>query len=104
MVHPGSSVQDAASICAQCPLTGAVRISRLGPDGVSYLPGKLLTDYFAGEAAAMCPDSHFEEFHLSKCKRGMRRTAMVRFLPTIHTPSRKKAARRFLSGAAPQMP
>jgi predicted CXXCH cytochrome family protein len=59
------------SVCAQCHLTGAARVSRARP----YRPGELLSDstlYFVWTQAAagvQSANSHFERLEQSACKR-----------------------------------
>jgi hypothetical protein len=62
------------SVCAQCHLTGAARISRSNArDG--YRPGELLTDYAtyfvwsSSDSPIMSANSHFEKLQQSSCKR-----------------------------------
>jgi predicted CXXCH cytochrome family protein len=62
------------SVCAQCHLAGAVRISRAVATGESYRPGRRLSDYSAvflwadPESSGMNVNSHFEKLQQSKCK------------------------------------
>jgi tetratricopeptide (TPR) repeat protein len=62
------------SICAQCHLTGAVRIARARDKGGAWRPGEALTDYSAfftwsgAGAAPLRVNSHFEELLRSACK------------------------------------
>lgn len=62
------------SICAQCHLTGDVRVMRRGRDWRSFQPGGLLTDdqtvfVRAGKPEVMTVTSHVENLAASGCKR-----------------------------------
>ena len=62
------------SVCAQCHLSGEVRVIRAGAAWNSYRPGGLLSDSVAvfvraGTTAAMRVTSHFEKLAQSRCKR-----------------------------------
>jgi len=61
------------SVCAQCHLSGAARIARVGRDPRTFQPGGLLSDYvsvfvWSGAAADMKATSHFEKLEQSGCK------------------------------------
>ena len=63
------------SICAQCHLTGEVRVTRAGRDWQSYQPGDRLADSISvfvrsGEPAGLKVTSHVEKLAQSACKRG----------------------------------
>jgi Flp pilus assembly protein TadD len=67
------SPQRRESICAQCHLTGVVRIGEAGRDRSSFVPGSLLSDSLSvfvwrGAAAEMTVTSHFEKLAQSRCK------------------------------------
>lgn len=62
------------SICAQCHLTGDVRVMRRGSDWQSFQPGDRLTDYQtvfvrAGKTATLTVTGHVENLAASACKR-----------------------------------
>ncbi len=62
------------SICAQCHLTGDVRVMRLGMDWQSYHPGARLSDYQtvfvrARKSGAPTVTGHVESLAASGCKR-----------------------------------
>jgi tetratricopeptide (TPR) repeat protein len=63
------------SVCAQCHLTGAVRVPRARAPRAGYRPGELLSDYTVyfvwtgAGSAALSANSHFEKLHQSACKR-----------------------------------
>jgi tetratricopeptide repeat protein/doubled CXXCH motif protein/cytochrome c554/c'-like protein len=63
------------SVCAQCHLTGAVRVPRPRATRAAYRPGELLSDHTAyfvwtgAESAAVGANSHFEKLQESACKR-----------------------------------
>lgn len=62
------------SICAQCHLTGDVRVMRPGSDWSSFQPGSRLNDYQtvfvrAQKVDGMTVTGHVENLALSKCKR-----------------------------------
>ena len=63
------------SICAQCHLSGEVRVMRPGRDWQSYHPGDRLADSIsvfvrAGEGSGLKVTSHMENLAQSACKRG----------------------------------
>jgi hypothetical protein len=63
------------SVCAQCHLSGDVRVMRPGATWNSYQPGGRLADYItvfvrAGTTSGMRVTSHFEKLAQSKCKQG----------------------------------
>lgn len=63
------------SVCAQCHLTGEVRVMRAGRDWQSYRAGERLADSIAvfvrsGTAPGMRVTSHMEKLAQSACKRG----------------------------------
>jgi predicted CXXCH cytochrome family protein len=62
------------SICAQCHLTGDVRIMRRGSDWRSFQPGAVLSDYQtvfvrSAKPEALTVTSHVENLAASACKR-----------------------------------
>lgn len=62
------------SICAQCHLTGAVRVIRAGSDWQSFHPGDRLSDHVAvfvraGKAEAVTVTGHVENLAMSVCKK-----------------------------------
>ena len=62
------------SICAQCHLTGAVRVMRAGADWRSFQPGDRLSDHMAvfvraGKANGVTVTGHVENLAASACKR-----------------------------------
>jgi hypothetical protein len=62
------------SICAQCHLTGAVRVMRAGTDWRSFHPGAVLSDYQtvfvrSPASAGLKVTGHVEDLALSACKR-----------------------------------
>ena len=63
------------SVCAQCHLTGAVRVPRPRALRAAYRPGELLSDHTAyfvwtgRESAGVGANSHFEKLQQSACKR-----------------------------------
>ena len=63
------------SICAQCHLTGMVRVAKRRQKDDAYQPGALLSDYSAffvradAEEDRLKVASHFERFALSRCRR-----------------------------------
>ena len=62
------------SVCAQCHLSGEVRVTRAGAAWNSYRAGGLLADSVAvfvraGTTAGMRVTSHFEKLAQSRCKR-----------------------------------
>jgi hypothetical protein len=73
MLNPAKLAPDRRdSICAQCHLSGAARIARVGAHG-SFRPGDLLSDSQVVFEWSGNPDmnvtSHFETLAASKCKR-----------------------------------
>jgi predicted CXXCH cytochrome family protein len=63
------------SVCAQCHLTGAVKVMRPGHDWRSFRPGDALTDHQtvfvrAGKPSALKVTGHVENLASSGCKRG----------------------------------
>jgi predicted CXXCH cytochrome family protein len=62
------------SVCAQCHLTGDVRVMRAGSDWNSFQPGGVLADYQTNfvrtqKSGAMTVTGHVENLQLSACKR-----------------------------------
>jgi len=63
------------SVCAQCHLTGEVRVSRPGRSLSMYQPGDLLSDYAVSlvwaesQASGLRVTSHFEDLWRSGCKK-----------------------------------
>jgi len=62
------------SLCAQCHLTGAVRVMRPGTDWRSFHPGSVLSDYQtvfvrSPVSAGLKVTGHLEDLALSACKR-----------------------------------
>ncbi|MBC8165335.1 MAG: tetratricopeptide repeat protein [Bryobacteraceae bacterium] len=65
------------SVCAQCHLSGEVRVPRAGKHNQSFTPGELLSDYVAvfirsGAQPGIKVTSHVENLAQSACKSGSR--------------------------------
>jgi hypothetical protein len=63
------------SICAQCHLTGAVRVIRAGSDWQSFRPGDRLSDHVAvfvraGKPETVTVTGHVENLAMSACRKG----------------------------------
>lgn len=61
------------SICAQCHLSGEVRVPRAGKDAQAFTPGELFSDYMAvfvrsGARSEVKVTSHVEDLARSACK------------------------------------
>jgi len=62
------------SICAQCHLSGEIRVAKAGKDDLAFVPGERLADSLTvfvrgGSAAPMRVTSHVENLAESACKR-----------------------------------